>query len=112
MGDMLIPACGDDQGLRGRGLICVNHGIILSYCDLQSIRTMKVLADEAASHVNPKSPPLNAIAIMAVVPRLRRRVAFLKGCCTGQAWRSVVCVMVSSEVISQKLGIKNRSEQV
>ena len=67
------------------------------------------MAEEAASHVNPKGPPLNATAMMADVPRLRRRAAFLNGCCTGEALRSVVWGMVSSEVRDQKVGIKNRS---
>lgn len=60
------------------------------------------MADEVASHVNPKGAPLNATATIAAVPRLRRKAACLNGCCNDKALSSVVWVMVLGEVRSQK----------
>ena len=56
------------------------------------------MADEAASHVNPNGPPLNAMAMIAVVPRLRRSAGFFSACCNVEVSSSVVWVMVSDEV--------------
>jgi hypothetical protein len=39
---------------------------------------------------------------MFIVPRLRRSAPFFNGCCTGEALRSAVWVMVLCEVGSQK----------
>lgn len=47
------------------------------------------MAQEVASHVNPKGPPMNATAMMAVVPRLRRSAAFFNGFCNDEALISV-----------------------
>jgi hypothetical protein len=63
---------------------------------------MKVVAEEVASHVNPKGPPLNAIATMDAVLRLRRKAARLNGCCNDKLLSSGVWGMVSGEVRSQK----------
>jgi len=66
----------------------------------------KVVAEEVASHVNPKGQPLNATAMMAVVLRLSRRAEILSGCCNGVSFSSVVWLMVSGEVRSRKVGVK------
>jgi len=75
----------------------------------QSINARKVVAQEVASHVNPKGPPMNATAMMAVVPKLRRSAAFFNGFCNDEALNSVERVMLLGVMRSQKVGIKNRS---
>ena len=60
--------------------------------------TTKVVADEVASHDNPKGPPLNAAAMMAAVLTLRRKAALLQACCMHVVSNSVEWVMVLGDV--------------
>lgn len=86
-------ALNSEENSYDRSCCCFNR---------QSTSTKKVVADEVASHVNPKGPPLNATATMTAVPRLRRNEAGLIGCCNCMVLCSAGQVMVLVNAKAQK----------